>query len=92
MTKQELLNLNHLKIAEETIFVHIHTEDGWIMTSWNENDDIREYSGSACYYMPIRDTYDNYRLITVEEHNRLTQLLEEAINEDNERSRESINE
>ena len=91
MTKSELLNLPHLKIARETIFVHVHTEDGWILTSWNDGDDIKEYSGGACYYMPIRDTYDDYRLITVDEHDRLTKLSDEAIREYNERERESIN-
>ena len=83
MTKQELLNLEHLKIAEETIFVHIHTEDGWIMTSWNEGDDIKEYSGSVCYYMPIRDTYEDYRIITIDEHNRLEKERDIAVEEEN---------
>ena len=83
MTKQELLNLEHLKIAEETIFVHIHTEDGWIMTSWKEGDDIKEYSGSVCYYMPIRDTYVDYRIIAIDEHNRLEKEREIAVEEQN---------
>lgn len=82
MTKQELLNLEHLKIAEETIFVHIHTEDGWFMTSWNEGDDIKEYSGSVCYYMPIRDTYEDYRIITIDEHNRLEKERDIAVEDE----------
>lgn len=91
MTKQELLNLDHLKIARETVFVHIHTEDGWIMTSWKDSDDIREYSGSVCYYMPIRDDYEDYRIITIEEHNRLTQLQNEEIEKENRNRLDSIN-
>jgi hypothetical protein len=91
MTKQELLNLDHLKIARETVFVHIHTEDGWIMTSWKDGDDIKEYSGSVCYYMPIRDDYEDYRIITVEEHNRLTQLQNEEIEKENRNRLDSIN-
>ena len=79
MTKQELLNLEHLAIAEETIFVHIHTEDGYIMTAWGEDEDIKEYSGSVCYYMPIRDEYPNYRIITLDEHNRLEEEKDTVI-------------
>lgn len=79
MTKQELLNLDHLAIAEETIFVHTHTEDGYIMTAWNEGEDIKEYSGSVCYYMPIRDEYPNYRIITLDEHNMLEERRNAAI-------------
>ena len=89
MTKQELLNLEHLKIAEETIFVHIHTEEGWIMTSWKEGDDIKEYSGSVCYYMPIRDTYVDYRIIAIDEHNRLEEERDIAVEEQNRIDREN---
>lgn len=78
MTRQELLNLEHLAVAEVTKFVHIHTEDGWYMTDW-DGGDIKEYSGSVCYYMPIRDTYPDYRVITAEEHEELMKRQEEAI-------------
>ena len=40
------------------------------MTSWN-GEDIKEYSGSVCAYMPIRDEYPEYRVIGVDEHLRL---------------------
>lgn len=78
MTRQELLNLEHLAVAEVTKFVHIHTEDGWYMTDW-DGGNIKEYSGSVCYYMPIRDTYPDYRVITAEEHEELMKRQEEVI-------------
>ena len=78
MTREELLNLEHLAIAEVTKFVHIHTEEGYFMTDWKEGQDIKEYSGSVCYYMPIRDAYADYRVITAEEHNELMKQQEEA--------------
>lgn len=70
MTKQELLNLDHLSIAEETIFIHIHTEEGYILTPYFDGMDIREYYGSECYYMPIRDEYESFRVITEQEHKK----------------------
>lgn len=81
MTKQELLSLEHLAIAEETKFVHVHTEDGYIMTVWKEDENILKYAGSECYYMPIREEYPDYRIITVEEHNELEKKRDEAIKE-----------
>ena len=78
MTREELLNLEHLAIAEVTKFVHIHTEEGFYMTDWKDGQDIKEYSGSVCYYMPIRDTYNDYRVITAEQHNELMKQQEEA--------------
>lgn len=81
MTQKELLNLEHLSIAEVKKFVHIHTEDGYIMTSWNDGDDVKEYAGSVCYYMPIRNEYEDYRIITLKEHNDLENQRDEAIKE-----------
>lgn len=81
MTKQEVLSLDHLSIATETKFVHIHTEEGYIMTEWKEGDDIKQYSGSNCYYMPIQEVYPDYRVITIEEHNRLEEQREIAVKE-----------
>ena len=43
MLKEELLKLDNLSIAEEKpgYFVHIHTKDGYILTSW-DGKDIKE--------------------------------------------------
>lgn len=78
MTRQELLSLEHLAIAEVTKFVHIHAEEGWYITDWDSKD-IKQYNGSNCFYMPIRDTYNDYRVITTEEHNKLLEMQETAI-------------
>jgi hypothetical protein len=91
MTREELLNLDHLAIAEVTKFVHIHTEEGYFMTEGVEGQDIKEYSGSVCYYMPIRDTYADYRIITAEEHAELERLQVEAYKAE-ENNQETINE
>ena len=81
MTQEQLLKIEHLKIAEvkPNMFVHIHAEDGYIITSWNETEDIKDYSGSVCMWMPIRDSYDDdYRTITVAEHEELDRRQREA--------------
>lgn len=74
MTQEQLLNMEHLKIAEVKpgMFVHVHAEDGYIITSWHDTDNIEDYTGSQCMWMPIRDEYDhNYRIITLMEHKDL---------------------
>lgn len=86
MTRQELLSLDHLAIAEVTKFVHIHTEEGWYMTEWTEDKDIKEYSGSVCYYMPIREDYADYRVITAAEHEELEKQREIAVEEENKKA------
>lgn len=83
MTRQELLSMDHLAIAEVTKFVHIHTEEGYVMTEWNDSMDIKEYNGSVCYYMPIRDEYADYRVITLAEHEELEKQRDLVIEEEN---------
>lgn len=81
MTQENLLKMDNLKVAEvkPNMFVHIHAEDGYIITSWSEDEDIKNYSGSVCMWMPIRDTYDDdYRTITVAEHEELDRRQREA--------------
>lgn len=86
MTQEQILKMEHLKVAEVKpgMFVHVHAEDGYIITSWGEQKDIKEYTGSVCLYMPIRDNYDiDYRIITVAEHEELEKQKEEAEKEMN---------
>lgn len=88
MTKKELMEMPHLAIAEETVFVHIHAEDGYFITKCEIND-IKEYQGSECMYAPIRDEYDNYKVITEAEHLENERLKIEAIEAEREAEREA---
>lgn len=92
MTRQEVLNLDHLAIAEVTRFLHIHSEKGYVITEWKEGDDIKQYSGSNCYYMPIKDEYPDFRVITLEEDMRLNSEREAAVKAEEEANKESVNE
>lgn len=82
MTQEQLLKMEHLSIAEVKpgMFVHIHAEDGYVITPWGEHEDIKEYSGSTCMWMPIRDSYDDdYRTITQGEHEELERRQREVL-------------
>lgn len=81
MTQEQILKMDNLEVAEVKpgMFVHVHAKEGYRITSWGENEDIKDYSGSICMYMPIRDSYDDdYRTITVEEHEALEARAREA--------------
>lgn len=90
MTQEQLLKMEHLKIAEVKpgMFVHIHAEDGYVITPWGEHEDIKEYSGSTCMWMPIRDSYDDdYRTITQTQHDELEKRQRQEIEKENEMNR-----
>lgn len=70
MTKEQILKLDNLSVAEERpgMFVHIHAKEGFVITNWNEGDDIMNYTSGACMWLPIMDNYaGDYRTITIAE-------------------------
>lgn len=60
----------HLAINEEVkgLYHHVHVEDGYMLTYWNESDDPKDYQGCECLYMPLGDEYPDFRVITREQH------------------------
>lgn len=57
MTKEEILNLENLAIAEEVndLFIHLHAKEGYLIKVDNES--------SVCIYLPILDKYPIVELI-----------------------------
>lgn len=80
MIKADLLKLEHLVIAEEkpNYFVHLHTEEGYYLTDWNK-EDIKQFHASVCYYMPIKDEYNEFYIITKEEYDNYSKEQREVI-------------
>lgn len=93
MNKENLMKVEHLDInqVEDGLFHHVHVEEGYMLTSWNENDDIKEYQGFECLYMPIADEYVDFRVISKEEHDSLEAQAEEAREAEREEQEEIIN-
>lgn len=71
MTKQEILNIDNLLIAEEVNgkFIHLHAKDGYYITNYKQGDE--EYYGSVCIYFPIMEEYEDYYTLTEVEHLKL---------------------
>lgn len=91
MKLEELLKLDHLKIAEVDKFVHIHSENGFIITNWDEKD-VKEYFGSECFYMPIMEDYPDYRIITLDEHLKYEKMRDEIREKRDKEEREKMKE
>ena len=90
MTKQELLNLEHLAIAEEVpnMFIHIKTENSWVIAQNINKEHMENYSGTTDMYCPIKeDSYPDYSMITLEQHNIYKEEAEKA-REEMEKARE----
>ena len=84
MLQKDLLNLEHLRISEvkEGYFLHVHSEDDWMITAWKEGDDIRKYVGFQCLYAPIKEEYPDaefYPLSYDEMTKRINKLYELAV-------------
>lgn len=63
-------------------FYHLAADDGMVITSWRETDDIRDYSSALQVYCPASTDIGIYYEITIEQDNEYTVLLEQAIEED----------
>lgn len=64
MTQEELLNLPNLAVAEVKRFVHIATEEGYVICNYTEDMDILDYYSSNSLYLPIKDEYEELSTIT----------------------------
>ena len=70
MTKEELIKLPHLSTVKITDnYLYIETEDGYYATDFDkENGNIGEYSDFTTMYAPLLEKYNEYYIITEDEH------------------------
>lgn len=80
MTREELMTMPHLDIAEIKRMVHIHTEEGWYIAEGM--DDIKEFAYTNCLYLPIKDEYLGYAVISAEDVERYQAEKEKALEEE----------
>ena len=80
--------MNNYTIADKTNFNEIVANDGYMLTSFNEDQDIKEYYGTKIVCAPkLVDIASKYHTITVEEHNALEEQKEQAFEEEREAER-----
>lgn len=75
--------MNNYTITEKTNFNEITANDGYMLTSFNEDQDVKEYYGTKIVCAPKSvDITAKYHTITVEEHNVLEEKKEQAFEEE----------
>lgn len=78
MTKDNLLKLEHTTSVQGE-YIALAAEDGYRITSWREGEDIAAFSSFTQSYLPIKDSYPDYRVITQEEADRLQAECDKAV-------------
>lgn len=70
MNKETLLSLPHLAVAEEVEgkYIHLKCEDGYVLAVHSEAENILNYMASTETFMPIRESYPEYSVITTSEN------------------------
>ena len=79
MKQKELLNIAHTTANVGSI-ITIVADDGYMITDWKEGSDISTFNSFRKAYMPIKDTYPNYRTITKEESDKMDMEKDKIIN------------
>lgn len=78
MTKDNLLQLEHTTSVQGE-YIALTADSGYRITSWKEGEDIAAFSSFTQSYLPIKDSYPDYRVITQEEADRLQAECDKAV-------------
>lgn len=70
-----------MKIETNDKFKKIIPEDGFVLTSFKDGDDILNYASAKVMYVPLNANLENLREISVEENDNYIKLQEESFEE-----------
>ena len=79
MKQKDLLNIAHATTNVGSN-ITIEADAGYMITEWKEGSDIATFNSFRKAYMPIKNTYPDYRTITKEESDRLYMEKDKIIN------------
>ena len=68
-----------MKIETTDKYVKITPDEGMVLTTWNEGDDIVEYNGIKTVYAPLTADISMFREITIEENTKLEEDRDKAV-------------
>lgn len=72
-----------MKIENKEKFRVITADEGFVLTTYTEEDDIRNYSSFQSCYSPLNSDISHIREISNEEDARLTEERDKALAYDN---------
>lgn len=74
-----------MRIETNDKFKKITPEEGFVLTSFKDGDDILKYTSAKVIYAPLNADLEDLREISVEENDSYLKLQEEAFEELNKR-------
>lgn len=87
MKFEDLQKIEALEVCEYTgNTLHLHCKQGYYLTEFT-GDDYLKYTDFFCAFLPIKEEYQNYQVITVEQHNDNLEKRNQAIKDKMEKDR-----
>lgn len=87
MKFEDLQKIEALEVCEYTgNTLHLHCKQGYYLTEFT-GDDYLKYTDFFCAFLPIKEEYPNYQLLTNEQHNENLEKRNQAIKDKMEKDR-----
>lgn len=87
MKFEDLQKIEVLEVCEYTgNTLHLHCKQGYYLTEFT-GDDYLKYTDFFCTFLPIKEEYPNYQVVTVEQHNDNLEKRNQAIKDKMEKDR-----
>ena len=87
MKFEDLQKIEVLEVCEYTgNTLHLHCKEGYFLTDFT-GDDYLKYTDFFCTFLPIKEEYQNYQVVTVEQHNDNLEKRNQAIKDKMEKDR-----
>lgn len=87
MKFEDLQKIAALEVCEYTgNTLHLHCKEGYFLTDFT-GDDYLKYTDFFCTFLPIKEEYQNYQVITIKQHNDNLDKRKKAIEEKIEKDR-----
>ena len=82
MKFEDLQKIEALEVCEYTgNTLHLHCKQGYYLTEFTE-DDYLKYTDFFCAFLPIKEEYPNYQVLTIEQHNDNLEKRKKAIKDE----------
>lgn len=87
MKFEDLQKIEALEVCEYTgNTLHLHCKQGYYLTEFT-GDDYLKYTDFFCTFLPIKEEYQNYQVVTLEQHNDNLEKRNQAIKDKMEKDR-----
>ena len=87
MKFEDLQKIAELEVCEYTgNTLHLHCKEGFYLTDFT-GEDYLKYADFFCTFLPIKEEYQNYQVVTVEQHNDNLEKRNQAIKDKMEKDR-----